>query len=91
MSKKTPQPVNEEQLIRLNRYLAMAGVGSRRSCDGIILEGRVTVNGETVERLGMRVDPDKDKVLIDGKPVDMSQPPIYILLHKPLRTGLLST
>ena len=86
MSKKTPQPVNEEQLIRLNRYLAMAGVGSRRSCDGIILEGRVTVNGETVERLGMRVDPDKDKVLIDGKPVDMSQPPIYILLHKPLRT-----
>jgi pseudouridine synthase len=84
--KKNTQSKNETHLIRLNRFLAMAGIGSRRGCDTYILEGRVTVNEEPVDRLGMRVDPENDVVLFDGNPVTPPQKLIYILLNKPLRT-----
>ena len=72
--------------IRLNRFLAMAGVGSRRNCDGFILEGRVKVNDKPVVRLGMRVDPETDVVEFDGKIIEPPNERIYILLNKPLRT-----
>jgi pseudouridine synthase len=84
--KKTTENKNGNHLIRLNRFLAMAGIGSRRSCDTLILEGRVTVNEELVERLGMRVDPENDVVLFDGKPVSAPQKLLYVLLNKPQRT-----
>ena len=84
--KKMTENKNGAHLIRLNRFLAMAGIGSRRSCDTFILEGRVTVNEEPVERLGMRVDPENDVVLFDGKPVSPPQDLLYVLLNKPLRT-----
>jgi pseudouridine synthase len=84
--KKNNQSKNGTHLIRLNRFLAMAGIGSRRNCDTYIIEGRVTVNEEPVDRLGMRVDPENDVVLFDGKPVNPPQKRIYILLNKPLRT-----
>jgi pseudouridine synthase len=84
--KNNTQSKNGTDLIRLNRFLAMAGIGSRRNCDTYILEGRVTVNEEPVDRLGMRVDPEKDSVMFDGNPVNPPQELLYILLNKPLRT-----
>lgn len=81
---KTPTPTSEG--VRLNRYLAMAGVGSRRACDTYITEGRVSVNGEVVTRLGTRVDPDRDEVRFDDAVVTPTTEVVYVLLHKPLRT-----
>lgn len=76
----------KRELIRLNRYLAMAGIGSRRSCDKYISEGRVKVNGEVVTRLGVRVDPERDQVTYDDQPVSPDEEMIYILVNKPLKT-----
>lgn len=69
-------------LVRLNRYLSMCGVASRRKADQLILQGRVKVNGLVVKELGWRVDPQKDVVEVDGKEV---KPPRlrYIVLYKP--------
>jgi len=55
-------------MMRLNRYLAQAGVASRRKCDELILQGRVTVNGEKVAELGVRVDEIQDKITFDSSP-----------------------
>ncbi len=70
--------------MRLNRYLAMAGIASRRACDDLIRQGLVTVNGRTVRLLSTEIDPDKDKIVFDGKTVTVERKQIYILLHKPL-------
>ncbi len=69
-------------LIRLNRYLSMCGVTSRRKADRLIEEGRVRVNGEVVRDLGVKIDPELDIVEVDGKEV---KPPRkrYIILNKP--------
>ncbi len=72
--------------IRLNRFLAMAGIESRRKCDDIILSGKVKVNGEVVDRLGARVNPQTDVVEFEGKVIQPQQNLEYILLHKPVRT-----
>ena len=61
-------------MVRLQKYLADAGVASRRAGEEIILAGRVTVNGETVRQLGTKVDPDRDKVAVD-RALDLRQPP----------------
>ena len=66
---------------RLNKYLAHAGVGSRRHCDELILAGRVSVDGTTVRELGTRVEPGQ-RVAVDGEPV-RSERPVYWLVHKP--------
>ena len=55
--------------VRLQKFLAEAGVASRRASEKIILEGRVAVNGRTVRELGGKVDPAHDKVTVDGEPV----------------------
>ena len=68
---------------RLQRYLARAGLGSRRSCETLILEGRVRVNGRVAAELGTKVVPDLDKVTCDGKPVTPAQTLVYLMLHKP--------
>ncbi len=67
---------------RLNKYLAHAGVGSRRHCDDMILHGRVSVDGQTVRELGTRIDPEHQKVSVDGKPLH-AEPLVYWLTHKP--------
>ncbi len=69
--------------IRLQKYLADAGVASRRAAEQIILDGRVGVNGQIVRLLGTKVDPVHDKVLVDGKPV-RERRKLYIALHKPI-------
>ncbi len=84
--KTTKTPSEQTSTIRLNRFLAMAGLGSRRTCDQFIQEGRVRVNGEVVTRLGIQIDPRRDVVEFDGREVRAEQPMIYILLHKPPRT-----
>ena len=71
---------------RLQKYLARAGVASRRKCEELILAGRVTVNGKTVTELGTRVEAG-DVVWLDGKPVE-PEPLEYHLLNKP--EGVLS-
>lgn len=75
---------------RLNKFLAGAGVASRRGADELIRAGRVTVNGAVVEELGTRVDPEADAVKVDGRRVmARSGPPVYILLNKP--RGVMTT
>jgi len=68
--------------VRLQIYLARAGIASRRHSEELIAEGRVTVNGETVTAPGTRVRPGTDQVVVDGEPV-IEQPTTWIALHKP--------
>jgi 23S rRNA pseudouridine2605 synthase len=68
--------------IRLQRFLAEAGVASRRASEEIILAGRVAVNGRTVTELGSRVDPVHDRVTCDGTPV-RARRKLYVALNKP--------
>jgi 23S rRNA pseudouridine2605 synthase len=71
-------------LTRLNKFLAHAGVCSRREADRWIAEGRVSVNCRVVLELGEKVDPAKDKVVAGGKPVrGEEERQVYILLNKP--------
>lgn len=67
---------------RLQKLLSAAGVCSRRAAEGYITAGRVTVNGVPAE-LGQRADPDRDVILIDGKPLGEREKPVYLLLNKP--------
>ena len=68
--------------VRLNRYLAMAGICSRRAADEMIAAGRVEVNGERTKQLGQTVDPEKDQVEVDGEAVQREKT-VYVLLNKP--------
>lgn len=67
---------------RLQKVLARVGYGSRRACDELIDAGRVTVNGR-VAVLGQRVDPSRDKVVVDGTPVGVMPDLVYYVLNKP--------
>jgi 23S rRNA pseudouridine2605 synthase len=68
--------------IRLQRFLAQAGVASRRKAEELIVEGRVKVNGKVVTELGTKVDPDADKVTLAGKRL-LAERPVYLMLNKP--------
>ncbi|HHY48098.1 MAG TPA: rRNA pseudouridine synthase [Firmicutes bacterium] len=67
---------------RLQKILARAGVGSRRACESLILEGRVSVNGVVVRELGTRADPATDRIEIDGEVISPEKK-VYLVLHKP--------
>jgi 23S rRNA pseudouridine2605 synthase len=69
-------------MVRLQKFLADAGVASRRAGEQIILAGRVAVNGQAVAELGTRIDPLHDKVAVDGKPVRAKRK-LYVALNKP--------
>ena len=69
---------------RLQKVLARAGLGSRRVCDELIIAGRVTVDGKTVEP-GTRVDPETQRIAVDGTPVTTRTDIVYYLLNKPTR------
>ncbi len=79
-----PQNADNQAPIRLQLYLARAGVGSRRACETYITDGRVTVNGVTVTALGTKVLPE-DTVTMDGSVVKPEQTLVYIALNKPQR------
>lgn len=70
-------------LLRLNKYLSQRGRASRREADRLIVEGRVSVNGETVEDLGRKIDPEADRVVVDGKTVKTERAIVTVMLHKP--------
>lgn len=74
---------------RLARFLAHAGVASRRHAEELIATGRVQVNGTTITTQGVRIHPVQDHVSVDGKPVRRLPQHVYVLLHKP--GGYLST
>lgn len=75
--------------MRLQKFLARAGVASRRSSENLMTAGRVTVNGKVVTELGAKVDPLVDEVAVDGKVVRLSDAPVTIMLHKP--AGVITT
>ncbi len=74
---------DRETLVRLNKFLSMAGVASRRKADEMIASGEVSVNGETVIDLGVKIDPERDKVFANGRQVAIVRDSVYILLNKP--------
>jgi len=91
-----PRPAPEPQIdvhdpdgIRLQKVLATAGLGSRRACEDLISAGRVTVDGSTVKELGVRVDPTKAVIHVDGMRVQLDTSIITIALNKP--KGVVST
>lgn len=98
MNEEQPEPPLWEQLaeqsaalprgLRLQKVLAATGFGSRRVCDDLIAEGRVTVNGE-VAILGRRVDSINDRIEVDGAPIGVKPDLVYYLLNKP--AGVVTT
>ncbi len=70
--------------VRLQKYMAECGVASRRKCEEIILSGEVYVNGESVQELGTKIDPEKDEVIYKGKKLSVPNNKVYILLNKPI-------
>lgn len=74
--------------VRLQKFLANAGVSSRRKAEELITAGRVRVNGQVVTELGTKVDPGVDKVMVDGRQIE-SAAPVWIALNKP--RGYVST
>jgi len=69
--------------MRLQKFLSSAGVCSRRKGEALIVAGRVTVNGKAIDELGTKVDPDQDRVEVDGKAVQLAPTLMYIALNKP--------
>lgn len=70
------------ELERLNKFLAHAGIGSRRHCEELILRGRIAVNGDVVRELGTKIDPATQTVTIDGKALQQERH-VYWLVNKP--------
>jgi len=75
--------------VRINRYLATAGFGSRRKCEELITGGHVSVNGKALRNLATIVDPDADSVAVDGRTVAHGAKMRVFVLNKPV--GVLST
>src|SRR5712692_8336168 len=81
--------MTQQESERLARFLAHAGIASRRHAEELIAAGRVQVNSVFVTTQGTRIDPEHDKVSVDGKPVHAATKHVYVLLHKPV--GYVST
>ncbi len=79
----------EDHLVRLQKFLARSGVGSRRRCEELMLDGLVEVDGEVVTRLGTKVDPRTAVVRVDGRRLPPVSPHVYLVLNKP--RGVVST
>ncbi len=84
-----PVDVHDPDGVRLQKVLAQAGVGSRRACEELIAAGRVSVDGHVVTELGVRVDPKRQAVHVDGMRVQLDESLVYIAANKP--PGVLST
>ena len=70
--------------IRLQKYIADAGVTSRRKAEELILQGKIKVNGQTITTLGTKINPEKDQVEYNGKLLQTKDKKVYILLNKPI-------
>ncbi|WP_419787890.1 pseudouridine synthase [Pseudodesulfovibrio sp.] len=80
--------MSDSELIRLNKFLAQSGIASRRGADDLVFSGRVTVNGVKAESPGVKVDPTRDTVLVNGKAVSAptGSDAVTLMLHKPIET-----
>lgn len=80
---------DNSRLLRLNKAIASAGVCSRRKADELIRSGRVRMNGKVVRELGLRIDPQRDRIKVDGRMVEPAPPDpqqhTYLALYKPAR------
>jgi 23S rRNA pseudouridine2605 synthase len=76
-------------LSRLNKIIADAGIASRRAADQLILEGRVSVDGEIISELGGKYDPEINDVKVDGESLRINKSKTYLAFHKP--AGIIST
>lgn len=86
----TPQvDVHDPDGVRLQKLLAGAGVGSRRTCENLISAGRVEVDGQVVTELGVRIDPTRQQVHVDGVRVQLDESRVYLAFNKP--AGVVST
>ncbi|WP_124054828.1 pseudouridine synthase [Arcanobacterium ihumii] len=83
------QNLHDPQGERLQKVLAHAGVGSRRACEDLIEEGRVTVDGHVVSQLGIRVNPETAVIHVDGNRIQSDESKLTIALYKP--PGVVST
>ncbi|NVK78448.1 pseudouridine synthase, partial [Streptomyces morookaense] len=83
-----PKTFGEQEGERLQKVLARAGMGSRRACEELIEQARVEVNGQIVTEQGLRVDPEKDEIKVDGLTV-ATQSYLFFALNKP--AGVVST
>ncbi|MCL1897593.1 MAG: rRNA pseudouridine synthase [Micrococcales bacterium] len=87
MSQTKPRreaPLHDPDAPRLTKTLALAGLGSRRSCEGLISAGRVVVDGQRIKDLGTRIDPGARRIEVDGLPVETNVDKVTLALHKPL-------
>ncbi|MEZ6065825.1 MAG: pseudouridine synthase [Planctomycetaceae bacterium] len=82
MSAASPEPAPAPVRIRLQKVLASCGLGSRRACEELITDGRVTIDGQPVKKLGTTVDPSQQTVALDGQPLKIERKRYY-LLNKP--------
>ncbi|NMC66389.1 MAG: hypothetical protein GYA53_09675, partial [Acidobacteria bacterium] len=73
----------ERPILRINKFLAQAGLASRREADRLVEEGRVQVNHRLVRRPGTMINEISDRVEVDGRPVSLPTAKVYILLNKP--------
>ncbi|GGB95102.1 pseudouridine synthase [Cellulomonas carbonis] len=89
MARDTAQDVHDPEGVRLQKVLAGAGLGSRRACEQIIAAGRVTVDGVVARELGVRVDPARAVVHVDGMRLQLDTSLVTIALNKP--AGVVST
>lgn len=80
---------NTDNKIRLNKLISDCGIASRRGADRLIEDGLVTVNGRKVYELGIKVDPNEDRIAVEGKPIKVVTQKIYAMFHKP--KGVLTT
>jgi 23S rRNA pseudouridine2605 synthase len=80
---------SSQEGIRLQKVLAAAGVASRRVCEEMIVAGAVKVNGKVVKELGTRINPEVDKVIVKGTPIQLDVTKVYLMLNKPV--GVVST
>jgi pseudouridine synthase len=78
-----PREDADPSKVRLQKILSTAGVASRRASEQMILEGRVTVNGETVLTLGAKADPATDAIKVDGRRIKLDVRNRYLVLYKP--------
>ena len=74
---------NGNDVERLQKILSQAGIASRRAAEQLMLDGRVTVNDQTVRELGTKADPSVDEIKVDGRRIKMSERQRYVLLNKP--------
>lgn len=81
--------VHDPDGVRLQKLLAAAGYGSRRSCEQLIADGRVSVDDAQVRELGVRVDPNRVRIAVDGLPIQTDDKQVYFVFNKP--KGVLTT